>query len=106
MRRPWPHWGLSRHIKKKYDGKESVRVLHEPCTLTILATEYMAMITPVLEVVVLKQRPPPPLPPPPKHSPLIPLGSLVQQQDTIVFVSSVVPRQFLCVKTEGIIGRD
>ena len=30
----------------------------------------------------------------------------VQQQDTIVFVSSVVPRQFLCVKTEGIIGRD
>jgi len=48
------HWGLSRHINK-YNGKEgSLIVLHEPCTLTIMAIEYIAMITPVLEVLVLK----------------------------------------------------
>jgi len=47
------HWGLSRHINK-YNGKEESPVLHEPCTLTIMAIEYIAMITPVLEVLVLK----------------------------------------------------
>ena len=52
--------------------------------------------------------------PPPPHThththttfSLIPLGSLVQQEDTMVFVPTVVPRQFLCVKTDGVIGRD
>jgi len=54
MRRPWP-MGAVAPYKKIYNGKvESLTVLHEPCTLTILATEYIAMITPVLEVLILK----------------------------------------------------